>query len=501
MRIRQFGARLLQHGLGEIGAPQLTAPLREAQGQVGRAGADIEHGHAGARVRLADDGIQQFIVTIEREDAFGAGGLIVGVGPPVEVGGRKGVGHGKIVLEKLLALRRLPLYTENSCRHPHSARDNAMTEIRVFISYSHDSPEHENRVLELSDRLREDGIDANIDQYQTNPPEGWQLWMEKEIRDLQFVLLVCTETYLKRVMKEDDGRGKGVMWESTIIYSYLYEAGVVNEKFIPIVFEHENTKHIPTPLKPTTFYDVSTQEGYEALYRRLTDQPYTTKPKLGALKKLPPRERKSDYLGIKISLAKLPSTSPDLFGRKRVLKELDEAWENPKINIVSLVAWGGVGKTALVNKWLSSLGEDFRGAERVYGWSFYSQGAAEGRQVSADQFIAAALEWFGDPDPTAGSPWDKGERLAELIKRQRTLLILDGLEPLQNPPPVETGKIKDPGLTSLLRELGRQNPGLVVISTRLAVDDLKDFKEALPSKLILNRFQKKQARHISNFLV
>ncbi len=42
----------------------------------------------------------------------------------------------------------------------------------------------------------------------------------------------------------------------------------------------------------------------------------------------------------------------------------------------------------------------------------YSQGAAEGRQVSADQFIAAALTWFGDPDPTAGSPWDNGERLA-----------------------------------------------------------------------------------------
>jgi hypothetical protein len=32
-------------------------------------------------------------------------------------------------------------------------------------------------------------------------------------------------------------------------------------------------------------------------------------------------------------------------------------------------------------------------------------------QVSADQFIAAALTWFGDPDPTQGSPWDKGERL------------------------------------------------------------------------------------------
>ncbi len=177
----------------------------------------------------------------------------------------------------------------------------------------------------------------------------------------------------------------------------------------------------------------------------------------------------------KVSLAKLPSTSPDLFGREKELKQLEDAWEDDDTNIISLVAWGGVGKTALVNKWLSLLGEGYRGAERVYGWSFYSQGAREGVQTSADLFIADALKWFGDPDPTVGSPWDKGERLAELIKQQRMLLILDGLEPLQNPPPVETGKIKDPGMTSLLRELARQNPGLVVISTRLAVDDLKDF--------------------------
>jgi tetratricopeptide (TPR) repeat protein len=354
-----------------------------------------------------------------------------------------------------------------------------MTSPSIFISYSQDSDEHKSKVLQFADRLRNDGIDANIDQYQTNPPEGWQLWMEKQIRDSQFVILVCTEIYHKRVMKEDEGRGKGVMWESTIIDSYLYDSGVVNEKFIPIVFGHENTKHIPRPLKSTTFYDVSSEGGYENLYRYLTDQPYTTKLTLGKLKSLPPRSVGARHVAPlpinKISLAKLPSTDPNLFGREDRLKQLEEAWQNPKINIVTLVAWGGVGKTALVNKWLSGLGESYGGAERVYGWSFYSQGAAEGRQVSADQFIAAALAWFGDPDPNAGSPWDKGERLAELIKMQRTLLILDGLEPLQSPPPVETGKIKDPALTSLLRELARQNPGLVVISTRLSVDDLKDF--------------------------
>jgi hypothetical protein len=166
----------------------------------------------------------------------------------------------------------------------------------------------------------------------------------------------------------------------------------------------------------------------------------------------------------RISLAKLPTTSPDLFGRERELDTLDHAWDDPGTNVVTLVAWGGVGKTALVNAWLNRLQEKkWRGAERVYGWSFYREGAA-------DQFFATALDWFGDPDPTKGSPWDKGERLADLVRRQRTLLVLYGLEPLQFFP---GGALKDPGLQSLLRELARDNAGLCAVTTRLEVDNLK----------------------------
>jgi len=190
--------------------------------------------------------------------------------------------------------------------------------------------------------------------------------------------------------------------------------------------------------------------------------------------RLPVPARGEAEYQLSISLAKLPH--PELFGRERELAALDAAWENLAINVLTLVAWGGVGKTALVNKWLLGMGQDgYRGAERVYGWSFYSQGAAEGRQASADLFIGAALDWFGDPDPTAGSPWDKGERLAELVRQRRTLLVLDGLEPLQYPPGEMAGRLKDPGLRCLLRALARHNPGLCVITTRLAVDDLKDF--------------------------
>ncbi len=65
----------------------------------------------------------------------------------------------------------------------------------VFISYSHDSPEHADHVLALSDRLRADGIDCVLDQYELSPPEGFPRWMDRQIRAADFVLMICTPTY------------------------------------------------------------------------------------------------------------------------------------------------------------------------------------------------------------------------------------------------------------------------------------------------------------------
>lgn len=183
-----------------------------------------------------------------------------------------------------------------------------------------------------------------------------------------------------------------------------------------------------------------------------------------------------------ISIWHLPSTRRELFGRAQELQQLDDAWDDPHTNVVSLVAWGGVGKSSLVNRWVGQIGkDDYRGAERVYAWSFYKQGTTD-RVVSADRFIAEALQWFHDPDPKLGSPWEKGKRLAQLIRRQKTLLLLDGLEPLQYPSGQVEGKLKDESLLSLLRELAGYNPGLCVISTRLFVNDL----ESCPNTVRVN---------------
>jgi hypothetical protein len=112
-------------------------------------------------------------------------------------------------------------------------------------------------------------------------------------------------------------------------------------------------------------------------------------------------------------------------------------------------------------------------AELVFAWSFYRQGSSGGTS-SADEFLDTTMAWFGDPDPRRGTAWEKGERLARLIAHHRTLLILDGLEPLQNPPGSQEGRVRELCLQALLRELAAFNKGLCVITTRLPVTDVAD---------------------------
>jgi serine/threonine protein kinase/predicted ATPase len=180
----------------------------------------------------------------------------------------------------------------------------------------------------------------------------------------------------------------------------------------------------------------------------------------------------------KISVARLPVTGSNVFGREEDIAFLDAALANQHVNVVSIVAWAGVGKSTLVNCWLRRMAaQDYHSAKLVFGWSFYRQGTS-GQSSSADEFVDAALAWFGDPDPRVGTPWEKGERLAKLIAHCRTLLVLDGLEPLQNPPGPQEGRLREPSLQALLRELAAFNTGLCVVTTRLPVADIAEHEGA-----------------------
>ena len=154
--------------------------------------------------------------------------------------------------------------------------------MKVFISYSHDSDEHAGRMLKLANRLVREGVDTILDQYEQSPPEGWPRWMDDQIQDARFVLMVCTEPYHRRVMgREKPKTGLGVRWEGNLIYQHLYDADTTTRKFIPILLEGGRIEDIPLPVRGATHYRVDTQQGYQDLYRRLTDQPRVRKPEIG----------------------------------------------------------------------------------------------------------------------------------------------------------------------------------------------------------------------------
>jgi serine/threonine protein kinase len=106
--------------------------------------------------------------------------------------------------------------------------------------------------------------------------------------------------------------------------------------------------------------------------RRLTRQRFQKTVPLDS-----PRRPKARLGPKKVSLARLPITGGGFFGREEDIAFLDAAWADRHVNIVTIVAWAGVGKSTLINHWLHRMaGEGYRSAQLVFGWSFYRQGAS-----------------------------------------------------------------------------------------------------------------------------
>ena len=148
-----------------------------------------------------------------------------------------------------------------------------VTSPRVFISYSKDSPEHTERVFELSNRLRGDGINCILDQCEPLPPEGWPRWTRRQLRDADFVLLVCTTTYYRLVMGEEDPTPKAEFrWEGRLLYHYLCEAEVPPGRYIRVLFGGDESARLPPALQNARACRPWTDEGYKELCGWLTER-------------------------------------------------------------------------------------------------------------------------------------------------------------------------------------------------------------------------------------
>lgn len=166
--------------------------------------------------------------------------------------------------------------------------------------------------------------------------------------------------------------------------------------------------------------------------------------------------------------------SPHFRGRDALLIDLESWWSDPASpdRVVSLVAPGGTGKTAVTERFLQTARAKPRRAG-LFVWSFY-----EAPEV--DRFFREALDYFaGDAESDASG---RLSRLQVALSDGRPhLLVLDGMEVIQSEGGGHRlrGQLEDHALRLFLRSLAT---GLghthALVTSRFPLVDLEAWRDA-----------------------
>ena len=299
-----------------------------------------------------------------------------------------------------------------------------MAAIHVFLSYSHDSSAHKERVLKLAQRLRADGIDVHLDRFiQGTPTNGWDRWMLDELDQARYVLVTFTQDYALRYRGHvKPGEGKGGDFEGGGILQSTYDFPQNSSRFIPIVFSTDDVRYIQVPLRRHTYYLMPSR--YSELLDFLTGKPAVTPEPLGEPGRNGGTDRRSSEGHAAFSWDGRPALPKHFVGRVRELSALKHAVMKTHAPIVVVKAVGGQGKTTLVAKWLSEYEtETTHQFNLVYYFSAYRFGV---EFIGFLEFAVGALHAGGSQPHSSTAVL--AHELIEIMKRHPTLIVIDGVE-------------------------------------------------------------------------
>jgi hypothetical protein len=133
--------------------------------------------------------------------------------------------------------------------------------------------------MQLASKLINKGIDVILDKWSLQPGDDLPHFMEKSLRDADYVLMVCTDSYIS---KANAGEG-GVGYEKSIMTA-TYLKSINNNKVIPII-RQAGTANTPTFMGAKFYIDLSItanfEVGFDELCRTVLDAPLYQKPELG----------------------------------------------------------------------------------------------------------------------------------------------------------------------------------------------------------------------------
>ncbi|MDD3653994.1 MAG: toll/interleukin-1 receptor domain-containing protein [Desulfotomaculaceae bacterium] len=129
---------------------------------------------------------------------------------------------------------------------------------KVFISYAWATEEHNNWVKDFAQRLRKDGVEVTLDQWHLALGDQLPEFMERSIRENDYILIVCTPKYKAK----SDSRAGGVGYEGDIMTGEVL-SDKNDRKFIPILREGEWNESAPSWLKGKKYVDLRDDANFK----------------------------------------------------------------------------------------------------------------------------------------------------------------------------------------------------------------------------------------------
>ena len=183
----------------------------------------------------------------------------------------------------------------------------------AFISYSWDDDAHREWVRALAERLRADGVDVSIDRWSAVPGDQLPGFMERAIRENQFVVIACTPRYKRRA----DAREGGVGYEGDIMTAEVMTSQN-HRKFIPVLRSGDWSEAAPSWLRGKYYINLSgdpySERDYEDLVRTL----------LGIRETAPPIGRPMATIALKTNGESDSSRFEDIKITRVIVEEITE---------------------------------------------------------------------------------------------------------------------------------------------------------------------------------
>lgn len=338
---------------------------------------------------------------------------------------------------------------------------------RLFISYAHKGEARKNRLLTALAPYKRNGLIETWDDRAIDAGDDWESEIDAAMTKAHGAIFVLDEPFLASDFCMDNEaeyflqrhRDDKVL----ILFVLADHCGWRAIDYI------KQFQLVPRDGKPVTAFRPHSK-AYTAVAEEIESALCAHREKYGLPQRqvaLPTPESLSgnrDTL-----LVKLPGRTTHLFGREAELDQIS-GWKDHK-GVFLWVADGGMGKSALVRWWLEQ--QQWPEGTRFLGHSFYSQGS-HNQATTARNFLLDALRQLAVPHADNAADDELGRLLAEAAAKEPTVLVLDGIEPLQQPSTDDklNGTVKDRGLAVLLEGLARK-PGqaLCLANSRLPIPD------------------------------